>query len=328
MHIDHGIAQNTENTFTAFDLYASTINLASLIYEGYNLVSTLDIESSTTTNQTLKKALSDISKRLENGEFLSEALAKHSDIFSKQYIAIVRAGEVCGVLEEAMLIVLKKLPISDIPTLPDPNEDICDFCDLLGMLLTYGVGIKLALETVSEAIKDPKFAQAILNAISEIQEGESFLNALDKYPEFFSADFLNTMKDNYEEGTLYRALIKYASDHRRVHNGFALFASSSDISELSNFCRYMQIHLEADYPIIDTLEICVESSFGEFKEAILGVIIRMKNGELLANALEQYPQFFNKTFIDTIRVGNQANRLDFVFMRIAELLESNQSTNL
>lgn len=78
---------------------------ATMVNAGLTLVNSLDI----LTEQVENKALSDIVKivksDIEAGFTLSNAMAKHPQVFSELYISMVRAGEVGGVLDE----ILKKI---------------------------------------------------------------------------------------------------------------------------------------------------------------------------------------------------------------------------
>lgn len=78
---------------------------ATMVNAGLTLVNSLDI----LTEQVENKALSDIIKivksDIEAGFTLSNAMAKHPQVFSELYISMVRAGEVGGVLDE----ILKKI---------------------------------------------------------------------------------------------------------------------------------------------------------------------------------------------------------------------------
>jgi type IV pilus assembly protein PilC len=53
-------------------------------------------------NKKLKPALKDISRQIEGGSTLFEALLRHPDIFSPVYINMVRAGETSGRLGESL----------------------------------------------------------------------------------------------------------------------------------------------------------------------------------------------------------------------------------
>src|SRR3989338_8172494 len=59
--------------------------------------------SSETHNATLKQSLSEIADSLQEGSSISEALARHPQIFSNFYISMVKVGEESGKLGQVFL---------------------------------------------------------------------------------------------------------------------------------------------------------------------------------------------------------------------------------
>src|SRR5207244_10152118 len=56
-----------------------------------------------TDNKALAKILVEVRLDVEGGASLSQALAKHPKAFSRLFVAMVRAGETGGVLDEVLL---------------------------------------------------------------------------------------------------------------------------------------------------------------------------------------------------------------------------------
>ncbi|MCX7796616.1 MAG: type II secretion system F family protein [bacterium] len=81
------------------DLVVFTRQFATMIRAGVALVRALGILSQETRNLRLKLAIEDIRKEVESGTALSQALAKHRDIFPRLYISLVRVGETGGILD-------------------------------------------------------------------------------------------------------------------------------------------------------------------------------------------------------------------------------------
>lgn len=87
------------------DLVVFTRQLATMINAGVPLVRSLSTLTLQTENESFKKHIEDITREVEGGIALADALEKHSDVFSPIYINMVRAGEAGGILDE----ILKKL---------------------------------------------------------------------------------------------------------------------------------------------------------------------------------------------------------------------------
>jgi type IV pilus assembly protein PilC len=72
---------------------------ATMIEAGLSVVTALVILEQQTDDKVLADVITDVRERVESGAFLSEALARHPDTFSRLYIAMVEAGEAAGVLD-------------------------------------------------------------------------------------------------------------------------------------------------------------------------------------------------------------------------------------
>ncbi|MFH2123959.1 MAG: type II secretion system inner membrane protein GspF [Pseudomonadota bacterium] len=89
----------------AMEIHIFTRQLATLLGAGIPLVSALSSLLAQTANPALKKVLAQIKDAVNEGNTLTNALARHPKLFSRIYINMVRAGEASGSLD----IVLEKL---------------------------------------------------------------------------------------------------------------------------------------------------------------------------------------------------------------------------
>ena len=87
---------------TLKDMVIFSRQFASMVEAGVALLRALNVMTDQTQNPRLKKALSQIRYDIEQGSTLSDALEKHSKIFDRLYISMVRAGEAGGVLDQVL----------------------------------------------------------------------------------------------------------------------------------------------------------------------------------------------------------------------------------
>jgi type IV pilus assembly protein PilC len=87
------ISGGTVTTFTR--------QMATMINSGLPITEALYILR-TQSNQGMANVVTKVLSDVEEGESLSSALAKHPRVFSKTYIALVKSGEVGGVLDEVL----------------------------------------------------------------------------------------------------------------------------------------------------------------------------------------------------------------------------------
>src|SRR5438105_74278 len=76
---------------------------ATMINSGLSLLRSLNILAEQTESKPLAAIVDQVRLDVERGASLSQALAKHPKAFSRLYVAMVRAGETGGVLDEVLL---------------------------------------------------------------------------------------------------------------------------------------------------------------------------------------------------------------------------------
>ncbi len=91
------------------DLVLMTRQLSTMITSGLSLMRALTVLEAQTTSPRLKATVVTIRQDIEAGASLSGALVRHPKIFSKLYVAMIRAGETGGFLEDALLRVADQL---------------------------------------------------------------------------------------------------------------------------------------------------------------------------------------------------------------------------
>jgi type IV pilus assembly protein PilC len=73
-----------------------------MINAGVPIVQALSILSAQTESKQLKTVVGEVSKQVEGGSTLANALSVHPEIFNDIYVNMVRAGETGGILDEVL----------------------------------------------------------------------------------------------------------------------------------------------------------------------------------------------------------------------------------
>jgi type IV pilus assembly protein PilC len=84
------------------DMVIFSRQFSSMIGSGVAMIRTLTIISEQCENKKLKEVLSDVKVSVESGLSLSDAFSRHPDVFDRLWVAMVRAGETGGILDEVM----------------------------------------------------------------------------------------------------------------------------------------------------------------------------------------------------------------------------------
>jgi type IV pilus assembly protein PilC len=85
------------------DLAIFSRQFATMIGSGLALIRALGILAEQTENSKLRETIELVRDDIEQGQSLSSSLAKHEKVFPKLYVAMVRAGESAGMLDEVLI---------------------------------------------------------------------------------------------------------------------------------------------------------------------------------------------------------------------------------
>jgi type IV pilus assembly protein PilC len=97
----------------AQELTVMTRQLATMISSGMTLLRTFYVLEDQIENPKLRETIGAVREDIESGSTFSDALEKHPKVFSSLYVAMVRAGEAGGVLEESLDRVADQLEKDD-----------------------------------------------------------------------------------------------------------------------------------------------------------------------------------------------------------------------
>jgi type IV pilus assembly protein PilC len=91
------------------DLAIFSRQFATMINSGLSLIRSLSILAEQTENDKLREVIQEVPGKVEAGSDLSTAMAEHPKVFPRLYIAMVRAGEAAGMLDQVLLRVAEML---------------------------------------------------------------------------------------------------------------------------------------------------------------------------------------------------------------------------
>jgi len=84
------------------DVVEFTRQIATMMTAGLPLTDALELLQRQTRNSDMARVLNDVLDQVQGGASLGDALSMHPRLFSKVYIALVRAGESAGVLDRVL----------------------------------------------------------------------------------------------------------------------------------------------------------------------------------------------------------------------------------
>ena len=101
------------NRVKSVELTIMTRQLSTMISSGMTLLRAFYVLEDQIENKKLKETISAVREEIEAGLSFSEALGKHPKIFNPLYVAMVRAGEQGGILEDSLHRVANQLEADD-----------------------------------------------------------------------------------------------------------------------------------------------------------------------------------------------------------------------
>jgi type IV pilus assembly protein PilC len=301
------------NRIKPADLTIMTRQLATMVSSGMTILRSLYVLEAQTENKKLAETLSKVRKDVEAGLSFSHSLERHPKVFNTIYIAMVRAGETGGVLEDALIRVADQLEKDDAL-----RRQIKAAMVYPGVVLSFALLILVALVTFIVPVFVGVFKQfgGDLPAITKITVGLS--GAMRGYwwamlAMVFGAVWLFKRWKSSERGRgqwdafRLRIPMKIGDIVQKV----ALARWSSTLSAL----------VAAGVPLLAALDITSKTAGNRVVEkAMTDVIESVKRGGTIAAPLKE-ASIFPGMVAQMVAVGEETGALDSMLRKIAEFYE-------
>jgi len=290
------------------DMATFNRQLADLLSSGIPLVKALDVIQKQTTNPNLVEIITQIDQDVSGGDSLAGAMARHPKIFSKLYVAMVRAGEMGGLLDQ----VLQRLA--------DFAEGEADTRSKIKSALAYpvvmilaGSGAVILLMTVvmPKILKIYTDLNQTLPFTTQLLIG--FSNALREYWYLFVGGFVLLLFAGYR--TLNTAEGKRALDTMVLK--IPVLGPMIVKKEIANFARTLGSLLHNGVSILPALDIVHEVLTNRVvADEVATIPQNVTQGEGIAAPLRK-SKVFPPVVVNMMAIGEETGRLDDVLMKIA-----------
>lgn len=302
------------------DLSIFCRQFSTMIDAGVSLVRALDVLGEQTQNPKLKRILREIQVEVESGQTLSKSMQKYPKVFNNMFIGLIRAGEVGGVLEEALQRLSHFL------------EKDMELRRKVKAALTYPaivvvVAILIVLGLCTFIV--PKFVELFKDlGVKELPLMTQML-----------VDFSDFLKTKWYIGLAIVAAIwmsiKYAGTTklgRRVIDRLKLkipvFGKLGHKICLAKFSRTLSTLLVSGVPILQAMETVAGTVGNEIiSEAIMNARARIREGDRINEPLEK-SKMFPPMVVHMISIGEESGALDQMLSKIAEFYEGEVESTL
>jgi type IV pilus assembly protein PilC len=305
--MDKGLAK----PFGRAELMRFTRQLAILINAGVPILEGLEILQKQEQNMVLKRVVKSVSMQVEEGKSLFDALSSQPG-FDKLYCALVKAGESAGILDTILnklaefLEKQEKLKKQVKSALTYPVIVVFVGIVVIFGLMTFVVPQFVGmLKESNQAI--PWVTQVVMDVSAFFQNYTLLLIAGLIAGAMF---FLNYIKT--KEGK---------SQWDRFTMKAPLFGMLIIKGNLGNFTRTLATMLTAGVPIIDSLEICIDTLDNtQIAKDLAKVRLAVIEGKSITEPLSRIA-YFPPLVTQMMKVGESTGNLDNMLVKVADVFQ-------
>ncbi len=290
------------------DVAIVTRQLATLLGAGLPLVEALTATIEQADILPMKRILSQVRDRVNEGSTLADALAQHTKAFSELYVNMVRAGEASGALE----VVLQRLA--------DFMENQVSIratfwahmiYPLVMIVIAFAVVFLLMVKVI------PKLTQIFQDIHRTLPLPTKLLIASSNFASTYWPLILIIIVGLIIGMRQFRRTARGREWMDRVSLRLPLFGKLIRISAMSRFSRTLSTLLASGVPIVKALDI-VSAIVGNvvLSRAIDAAKERITEGMSIAEPLRQ-SKVFPPMVIRMIAVGEQSGELEGMLERVA-----------
>lgn len=295
------------------DMVIFSRQFAAMIESGVAMLRALNVLSEQTGNPRLKKALEQIRYEIEQGSTLSDTLSKHPGIFDRLYVAMVKAGEAGGVLDQ----VLNRLA--------GFMEEKSKLTQQVRAAMTYPVVVMLIAVVVFYAMLTlvlPTFSGLFTSLGSELPAYTRFLIII--------SNFLRSWYMLVVIGGIGVAVwvIKnwYETKGGRLTLDFTLLNMPvmGDILRkvaVARFTRTFGTLVKSGVPIVTALDVVKDSAGNAvLAKAIEAIIAKVQQGGTISGPLSE-SKIFPPMVTQMVAIGEETGQLETMLEKIADFYD-------
>ena len=287
--------------------------LSTMISSGMSILRALYVLEEQTESAFLKETIVAVRKDVEAGLSLSDAMARHPKVFNPLFVAMAQAGEMGGVLEDALVRVADQLQ-RDAAL----RRQIKSAMVYPTLVIVFAVGVMMALVAFLVPVFEgvfkefggglPKLTQVSVD-MSKVVTGYWWLLFL-------------------VSGGVALSFVKWKKttrgrkqwDRFRLHVPMKIGAIVQQVA-VARWSRTLASLTAAGVPLLQALEITGRTGGNVVvEEAMDSVIASVKRGGTIAAPLAQEP-IFPSMVSHMVGVGEETGALDAMLARIAEFYE-------
>lgn len=304
------------------EVVAFTRQLSTMVSAGVPLVRSLSTLQNQAESKGFKNVLGAITKDAESGLSLSDAFAKHPNVFSDVYINMVRAGEAGGILDE----ILKRLATQlekDASIKKKIKSAMMYPIVISGITVLAFFGIMIfVIPKIAEILTDlggpdaklPIYTEVLIQISAFVQSNIIIIAGVLGIATFFIRRYIKTPTGKYQ----FHALLLRLPIINNIILKIAVARFASTFAAL----------MGAGVGVLDALEVTGGAVGNKVIEAELkDAAKQVKNGKQLSEpimASNHFPAIVGQM----LAVGEETGQIDTILVKVAEFYEEEVTTQI
>jgi type IV pilus assembly protein PilC len=297
----------------ASELAVFSRQLSTMISSGMSILRALYVLEEQTDSKFLKETIVAVRKDVEAGLSLSDSMARHPKVFSPLFVAMAQAGEMGGVLEDALLRVADQLQKD-----ASLKRQVRSAMIYPTLVIVFAIGVMMALVAFLVPVFVGVFKQfgGSLPVPTQISVAASHVVTKEWWLMFLVTGVVIVTFIKWKKTTWGRR----QWDHFRLHVPMKIGTIVQQVA-VARWSRTLASLTSAGVPLLQALEITGRTSGNvAVEEAMSGVIASVKRGGTIAAPLAQAP-VFPSMVTHMVGVGEETGALDEMLARVAEFYE-------
>ncbi len=304
----------TKGRVTTKDRIMFTRQLATLIGAGLPLATSLRTVAEQTQSKAMKSVVEEILTSVESGKTLYDAFAQYSDIFNGVYLALIRAGEASGTLDQA----LKRLADQE-------EKDAAMMSKIRGALVYPAIILVVIIAVLAfmMILVVPQVKNLYQDMGKDLPGLTKGLVGLSNF--FASFWWLVLIIVGGVIGGLWYA-VKRTTTGRKTMDSFKIhvpvFSGLFRKLYASRFARTAEMMLATGVPMIDSVKIAIEAVSNTVVEAEYSKAIEIiKGGKPLSEALQDR-EYMLPLVPQMASIGEESGKIDEMLGKAAQVYEN------
>jgi type IV pilus assembly protein PilC len=288
-----------------------------LISSGIPVVQALDVLSEQAVDRNMKRAVTGLKEKVSGGAYLWEAMATYNKVFPKIYIALIRAGESSGSVDQMLKRLCRYL------------EDAERLRKIIKSAMMYPIiviSIGILVVGVMMVYVIPKFEELLSSNGQELPGPTLFVMNVSH---FMVRNILYIVGGTVLSITL---LTRWAQSEEgkavldRMLFKAPMFGNLMQKAGIARFSRTMQTLLASGVNLIDAIDICKQTIANAVLEESVGKIrTEVESGKTLGQVIGKLT-VFPRMAAQMISVGESTGNLDKMLEKVADFYEEEVET--